>query len=89
MKPVKISDLYSFSFYGLLKTKGKNVVFMRAVLDEKTNTYRKDLMLCKGTKIQQLTSGRDVSSFVFEDARTIWFFQKEPESKKAGCTPCL
>lgn len=83
MKPVKISDLYSFSFYGSLKTKGKNVVFMRAVLDEKTNTYRKDLMLCKGTKIQQLTSGRDVSSFVFEDARTIWFFQKEPESKKS------
>lgn len=84
MLPVEISDLYSFTFYGGLKTKGKNIVFVCAKANEEKNDYFYDLMLCRNGQISQLTDRKSVSSFAFENKNTIWFTQAADEGKKTG-----
>lgn len=91
MKPVEISDLYSFRFFGGLKGKGRNIVFVRGQLDEKANDIRCDLMLCRDKKIRQLTSRGNVRAFAFEDPKTVWFFlsgasEKEDKSEKTAAS---
>lgn len=88
MLPVEISDLYSFSFYGGLKAKGKNVVFVCARADEEKNDYTYDLMLCRNGQISKLTDRKSVSSFVFENKNTLWFTQPCDEGKKTSLV-CL
>lgn len=85
MNPIEIKDLYSFTFYGGLKTKGRNVVFVKAKANEANNNYEYDLMLCKDGKITQLTDRKNVSSYTFEDKKTLWFTLplKEDEKKTA------
>ena len=88
MLPVEISDLYSFSFYGGLKAKGKNVVFVCARADEEKNDYTYDLMLCRNGQISKLTDRKSVSSFVFENKNTLWFTQPCDEGKRPAWFAC-
>lgn len=81
MQPVEIQDLYSYTFYGGLKTKGKSIVFVKGQADEEKNAYKYDLMLCKEQKIRQLTDRGSVNSFAFEDESTLWFAMPEKEGK--------
>lgn len=84
MTPVEIKDLYSFTFYGGLKAKGRNVVFVKAQANEADNNYQYDLMLCRNGQIKQLTDRKTVSSFTFENKKTLWFSLPAKDEKKTA-----
>lgn len=80
-EPVSMKDLLQFTFYGGLKCRKKSIVFVKGSTDEKEDAYRFDLMTYRNGEIYPITDRGNVSSFVFEDKKTIWFTQPAEDGK--------
>lgn len=81
MNPITVEDLYSFSFYGGMRSKGSSLGFVKAIANVEKNDYDYDLMLLKDGKVRQMTDRKSVSSFVYQDKKTIWFAQPSEDKK--------
>ena len=71
--PVTIKDLFDLEFIGQLKSCGQSLFFVRAVCDEKNNSYTKNLECMQNGRLFALSGEEKSGSYVCENDHTVWF----------------